>query len=412
MDKSLICQVPLFSTLPPAEIEALAAELQEVDYPAETVLFREGERGDKFYIVADGQIEIIKAMDTPNARRLAIRGTGEFIGEMSLLNRDGLRTASARVYTDARLLEMTRAEFDALLHREPTIAYEMLRVLSTRLRQAHNVSIRDLKEKNRKLAEAYANLKTAQEQIIEKEIMERELSQAREIQESMLPRTLPKFGGYDIGARMVPARAVGGDLFDVIPLASDKLGIVVGDVSGKGVPAALFMALTTSLMRAEARRDSSPRRVLNQVNRLLLEMNAKGMFVTILYGILQGKTREFVYVRGGHELPLVWDKNGKIVPLEMGSGQPLAILPNPILKHQALTIPLGGTMLLFTDGATEARDAQGNFFDEKGLESQIPSLLDKSAQEVCDQLVRVLMDYQGTSPQADDITLVAVRVST
>ena len=411
MDKSLIRQVPLFSTLPPAEIDALAAELQEVDYPAETVLFKEGEYGDKFYIVADGQIEIIKAMDTPNARLLAIRGTGEFIGEMSLLNRDGLRTASARTHTDVRLLEMTRAEFDGLLHREPTIAYEMLRVLSTRLRHAHNESIRDLKEKNRKLAEAYANLKAAQEQIIEKEILERELSQARGIQESMLPRTLPNFAGYQLGARMVPARAVGGDLFDLIPLGSDKLGIVVGDVSGKGVPAALFMALTTSLMRAEARRASSPRRVLNQVNRLLLEMNAQGMFVTMLYGILQGKTREFVYVRGGHEIPLVWDKNGTIVPLEMGSGQPLAILPSPILEPQTLTIPQGGIMLLFTDGVTEARDPQGSFFDETGLESQVPNLLDKSAQEVCDYLIQVLMDYQSTSPQADDITLVTVRAS-
>lgn len=411
MDNSLIRQVPLFSTLPPAEIDALAAELQEVDYPAETVLFREGEHGDKFYIVARGQIEIIKAMDTPSARRLAIRGTGEFIGEMSLLNPDGLRTASARVHTDARLLEMTRIEFDALLHREPNIAYEMLRVLSTRLRHAHNESIRDLKEKNRKLAEAYASLKAAQAQIIEKEILERELSQARGIQESMLPRTLPTFEGYELGARMVPARAVGGDLFDLIPLGPGKLGIVVGDVSGKGVPAALFMALTTSLMRAEARRASSPRRVLKQVNRLLLEMNAKGMFVTILYGILHGKTREFVYVRGGHEIPLVWDKNGQIMPVEMGSGQPLAILPNPILEPQTLTIPADGVMLLFTDGVTEARDPKGDFFDEKGLESRIPELLNRSAQAVCDRLIRVLIDYQGTAPQADDITLVAIRAS-
>jgi len=187
------------------------------------VLFREGEYGDRFYIVVEGQIAILKALDTPNERFLAIRGPGEFIGEMSLLNPDGLRTASVRLHSDARPLEMTRGDFDALLGREPTIAYEMLRVLSNRLRQAHNESIRELKEKNRRLAEAYANLKAAQQQIIQKEILERELLQAREIQESMLPRELPIFEGFDLGARMLPAHMVGGDFFDVIPLDSDNL---------------------------------------------------------------------------------------------------------------------------------------------------------------------------------------------
>ena len=168
MINSILSAIPLFSTLPPTELDALAASLSDKKYPAQTVLLSEGECGDKFFIVLDGQIAILKAMGSDDERLLGLRGVGEFIGEMSLLNRDGRRTASARVHTDARLLEMTRADFDALLTRVPTIAYEMLRVLSARLDEAHNNAIAELMERNRELAEAYAELQAAQEQIIEK----------------------------------------------------------------------------------------------------------------------------------------------------------------------------------------------------------------------------------------------------
>jgi sigma-B regulation protein RsbU (phosphoserine phosphatase) len=409
MDISVINQVPLFSTLPSAELDMLAAALKEVDYPPKKILFREGDRGDKFYIVVSGGIEIIKAMGSTNERLLAIRGRGEFIGEMSLLNRDGLRTASARTHEATQVLEMSRSSFDDLLQREPSIAYEMLRVLSSRLREAHNESIKELKEKNRKLTEAYANLKAAQQQIIEKEIMERELEQAREIQMSMLPRVLPRLEGFDLGARMVAARMVGGDFFDIVPLGSDSLGLVVGDVSGKGVPAALFMALTRSLLRAEAGPSIPPERVLRRVNNHLLGMNAKDMFVTILYGIINRKKRDFVYVRAGHELPLVWNEDGMLTIPEIGVGQLLGIFPNPVLETRTIPVPKGSTLLLYTDGVTEARNEEGDFFDEEGLIRGMPPLLNQSAQGICDALVGILTDYHGEAPQADDITLVAAH---
>lgn len=406
---SPIHQVPLFATLPPADIDALAATTPQQTYGAGTILFHEGDRGDRFYIVLRGTVAIVKALHTADERLLALRGSGEFVGEMSLLDGDGLRTASGRAHTDATVLEVTRSHFDALLHRHPALAYEMLRVLSSRLRASHEASIRDLHEKNERLAKAYADLQAAQAQIIEQETLARELELARDIQESMLPQWLPPLAGFDLGARMVPARMVGGDFFDVIPLGPDTLGIVIGDVSGKGVPAALFMALTCSLLRAEAGRTPAPTDVLRNVNHQLLGMNANGMFVTVLYGVLHQTTRAFSYARAGHDLPLVWTTGGETVPIPRTQGLPLALFPDLVLDAQTVVIPAGGMLLLYTDGVTEAMDAQGELF---GLERLVPTVLRKPispAQALCDDLIRMLTAYHGTAPQADDITVVAVR---
>jgi sigma-B regulation protein RsbU (phosphoserine phosphatase) len=409
MLESIIRRVPLFATLPEAELSALASSLRERHYPEHTVLFEEGEFGDRFFIVVEGEIAIIKAKASPNERVICIRGPGEFVGEMSLLNRDGLRTASAVAYADAITLEMTRDEFDGLLYRKPTIAYEMLRVLSNRLHEAHNKNIAELTEKNQRLSEAYENLKAAQEQIIQKELMERELARAQEIQRSMLPRRLLQMEGYDLGAVMIPARSIGGDLYDIIPLSEEKLGIVIGDVSGKGVPAALFMALTQSLIRAIATADMPPVEVLTRVNRHLFEMNAGGMFVTVLYGVICKQSREFSYVRAAHEYPLVWDKNGKLMPMAEDRGLPLGLFPSAVLQPQMIQLPTISTLVLFTDGVTEAMDANHNFFGQERLEASVPACTDNSAQGLCQYLVQKITDFHGDTSQDDDITLVVIK---
>ncbi|MGE5123494.1 MAG: PP2C family protein-serine/threonine phosphatase [Acidobacteriaceae bacterium] len=383
--------------------------MKEKEYPAHEILFLEGECGDSFCIVLEGQLAILKAMNTPNERLLAVRGVGEIIGEMSLLNPNGLRTASVRTETLTRLLVLNRADFDHLLRRMPSLAYEMLRVLSMRLNEAHETTIHDLTEKNQELEKAYSDLKAAQEQIIAKEILERELKQAREIQVSMLPGVLPRLDCYEIGARMVAARMVAGDFYDVILLDSDHLGLVIGDVAGKGVPAALFMALTRSLVRAEADLTSRPEQVLMRVNKLLLEMNAKGLFVTVLYGILHLPSGKFSYARAGHEQPLILDRNGELLVPPLNSGQVLGLFPEPLLDSQSVTLPPGGVMLMFTDGVTEARNTAGDFFNMDRLVSWLPKFLDNSAQGLCDNLVQAVWDFHGNSDQDDDITLLSVK---
>ncbi len=411
MNEKVIHQVPLFSALPPSEIELLASTLQPVTYEVGVNLFLEGERGDHFYIVLQGQVAIIKALGTADERFLAIRGAGDFVGEMSLLNQDGLRTATAQVREKVTVLELTRTEFDALLHRHPTMAYQMLRVLSDRLRASHNSAIHDLQLKNQQLLRAYEELKAAQAQLIEKEALERELQRAREIQISMLPTILPYVAGCEVGARMVPARMVGGDFYDVMLLEKNRLGVVVGDVSGKGVPAALFMALTRSLLRAEAGRCPSPEAVLRNVNRHLLGMNAKGMFVTVLYGELDVTNREFVYARAGHDLPLIWSQTKVLKVVPPGRGQPLGLFRQPVLDVQTLQLEPGDTMLLYSDGVTEAVNSQNEYFDEAGLQTAVFATPFVSAQALCDNLVETLESFHGPVSQADDITLLTLKLS-
>jgi len=303
---------------------------------------------------------------------------------------------------------MSHANFDALLRRQPDLAFEVMRELSLRLRDTDNAIIRDLQEKNRQLAEAYTELKAAQAQVIEKERLERELQVAREIQQSILPASLPPLSTFDLGALMVPARAVGGDLYDVIPVDDDQAAVVIGDVSDKGVPAAIFMALTSSLVRAETHHKVSPASVLTNVNRHLLGMNAYGLFVTLIYGLLDCRARTFTYVRAGHELPLLFSKDGRETRLESGAGQALGILDEVRLDEQTIAIPPGGSLLLFTDGAPDMLDPLGKPFGHDRLRRVARQRRGGTAQEFCQQVWRDVSAFQGGASQADDIALVAI----
>jgi sigma-B regulation protein RsbU (phosphoserine phosphatase) len=406
----MLRRVPLFADLPIEEIEYLATTFKPCVFDANTLLFREGDVGDHFYVVLSGTIAIIKAMGTPDERLVGLRGPGEFVGEMSLLNQDGLRTASVMVHANARVLELTRADFDALLYRYPTMAYSMLRVLSVRLRASNDTAIQDLHEKNHRLEEAYADLQAAQAQLIEQEALARELKLAREMQESMLPQQLPRLPGFELDARMLAARMIGGDFYDVIPLGDDRLGLVVGDVSGKGAPAALFMALTCSLLRAEASRIESPEETLRAVNRHLLTYATHSMFVTVLFGILHRETRRFDFVRAGHEFPLILDRHGAQHNFTLGRGHPLGLFPTPALDVQTTVLPSGGLLLMYSDGATEAMNPQHELFGIERIVETVRERLDATAQELCGHLLATLAAFGGAAPQSDDITLMVLRV--
>ncbi len=408
MNEELLSKVPLFAELSSAELAQLAAGLSLREAPDGLIVFREGESGEHFYVVVEGQIEVVKALGTPVERVLGLRGPGEFVGEMSLLNRDGLRTASVRARGPARLLEMTRADFDALLHRRPTLAYNMVRVLSERLSAGNNQRIAELLEQNRELESAYAALKAAQAHIIENEKLERELQLAHEIQVGMLPRSLPQVPGYTFGARTLPARAVGGDIYDFIPLPGGLLGLVVADVAGKGLPAAIFAGTARALLRAEAGRPGTPGQVLQRVNAHLLVMNEAGLFVTAIYGVFDPAAGRLRYARAGHELPLLAEAGQPSRHCPGSRGQPLGILDELQLDEQSIHLAPGATLLFYSDGVTDALNPGGAMLGT----GQLRAALDRrpaTAQAACDEILQAVRDYQGPAEQHDDITLVAVQ---
>lgn len=409
MDSEFLAQLPLFNRLPRVELDRLAETMRVITLAPDTMLFHEGDPGDRFYILLDGQVSVLQSVGTEEERLLAVRGAGEFIGEMSLLNRDGLRTASVRANGSARLWEMPHAQFDELIRNQPWLAYEMARVLSARMTASMNQTIEDLQHKNAELARAYQELKAAQAQIIEKERLERELQLAHDIQMSILPQTLPRPRGYGFGARIVPARAVGGDFYDIIPLGEQKVGIVVGDVAGKGVPAALHMAQAHVLIHVTANLISKPADVLRRVNHQLVTMGTPSLFVTVLYGVLDTASGQFRYARAGHELPLIGVDGDEAQLVPMGIGQPLGMLDEPAIDEGQVLIPPGGGLLLYSDGFADAQNPEGVKFGQERLLESFARVVSHPAQELCDRLWQVLQEYQGAGEQFDDVTLVSVR---
>jgi serine phosphatase RsbU (regulator of sigma subunit) len=286
-------------------------------------------------------------------------------------------------------------------------AYEMVRVMSTRLTDAHEKSIHNLMQKNIELTEAYDALKVAQDLLVEKERLERELELAADIQHSLLPQQLPEFEGYDFYATLQAARTVGGDLYDFISIDSENIGLVIGDVTDKGVPAALLMAQAQTLLRSEARSGHSPVQVLLRANDYLYTHNDGDQFITVLYGILHLPSGKFHYARAGHEAPWICTPDGSAAEAPHNTGQPLGILDEPAIDEQVVEIPPGGCLLLHTDGFVD--NLGGREQSSQLIEKPLRQLVESSAQEVCDTLIQQVLEHRGEKPLIDDVTLMAVR---
>lgn len=410
MSVNLLARIPLFSDLPPEELDRLMAALDVVDIKSGDILFREGDIGEHLFIMVSGELEITMGSGTGNEMVLNVLKEGEYFGEMGLIMPGGRRTAGARARGDVVLLSMSRSRFGDLMQTHPKLANAMVSVLSQRLDSTNVATFRDLTEKNRQLQKAYDELKAAQEQLIEKERLERELKVAAEIQLSILPDVLPSHPDFDFGGRILPARQVGGDFYDVFELSDNKLGVLIGDVADKGVPSAIFMARAHALIIAEADNVSTPGEVLRMVNKHITRLEKSTQFVTALYGVLDTTTREFSYARAGHEPPLLLEADGTVQRLPHKPGMALGLWENIALDEYSLTLPKGSLLMMFTDGMTDCRNPKGEPFGLERIKSTMTALKDFNAQTGCDQLFDTLMTYQNGSKQDDDVTLVAVHV--
>jgi len=410
MSLELLRSVPTLSGLSDGDLALLLDGAQEVTYPPGALLICEGERDERLSVITAGQVEIVKGLGTADERRLAICRRGDLLGEMSLFSPEGAHTASVRALEAATVLELSRTAFHELLQRQPALAYRTMRRLSQRLDEGEHVAMRDLREKNRRLAQAYRELQEAQAQLVEAERLEREVELARRIQQAMLPDALPLAPGYDLGALMVPAREVGGDFYDVQRLDEGHVALAVGDVCDKGFGAAFFMAQCFGLLRAEATRHHSPGATLRAVNRLLLGVNRSEMYVTLLYAVLEERTGRLRYARAGHPPLLLLTPQGGLLPAAAKPGQMLGLFDEPTLDEGQVTLPPGGVALVYSDGLTEATDAQGVEGGVERIGQVAVAAGPVSAQALCTALWEALRapgsDTEGVK---DDFTVVACR---
>ncbi len=249
------------------------------------------------------------------------------------------------------------------------------------------------------------------EEMVGRERLQREFQLARDIQKAFLPEVIPQPDGWEIGVRWRPARQVGGDFYDFIKLPDGRLGFVIADVSDKGIPAALYMTVTRTLIHATAKEELSPAQALLKVNRLLVESSPQGLFITTFYGILDQKTSIFEYTNAGHNQPILINKESdQIVLLEKG-GMPLGVSADLKIENKSLTIAKKETLVLYTDGVTEAQSPDGKLYGMNRLEKFLFESTITNMNDLLDALDKNILIFQKGFPPTDDLTIIALHRS-
>jgi serine phosphatase RsbU (regulator of sigma subunit) len=251
-----------------------------------------------------------------------------------------------------------------------------------------------------------------QQEAQERERIEQELRIARLIQQTLLPKTLPELPGYDVAAYYQPAREVGGDFYDFLELEDGRLGLVVGDVTDKGVPAALVMATTRTMLRAAAQRLFSPGEVLRRANDALVTDIPPNMFITCLYAILEPESGRLVYANAGHDLPYrrLSDGGGAAEELR-ATGMPLGLMPGMGYEEKEIVLEGGESILFYSDGLVEAHDPQREMFGFPRLQGMVGTHR-SGGSSLIGYLLSELTRFTGEDwEQEDDITLVTLERS-
>jgi sigma-B regulation protein RsbU (phosphoserine phosphatase) len=240
--------------------------------------------------------------------------------------------------------------------------------------------------------------------------LERELEIARGIQASFLPKESPGIPHFDLAGLNIPYREVGGDYYDFIPIVDNQLGLAIGDVSGKGVAAALLMAAFRASLLAEIRNHYAIRRILQKVNRLLFESTESGKFVTAFYGVLDVKNRVFTFSNAGHNPPLVLRASGEVEWLTEG-GLALGVLPDATYEERPIALTKGDVLVLYTDGVTEASNEDHEEFGIERLEALVRAHRALPAGELLEAIREAVVTFTGDRHLDDDLTLIVGRLT-
>lgn len=238
--------------------------------------------------------------------------------------------------------------------------------------------------------------------------IEKDLLAAREVQMTLIPKELPLIRGYDLAASTLPAREVGGDLYDFIPIDNTRIALCLGDVSGKGLAASLLMANLQATLRNQAQFTSSPAECVRRSSKFLFQNTSAEKFVTLFYAVLDRANHTLNYCNAGHEQPMLF--NGNAAPGRLGAGGVvLGILDDFPFQEETVRLKPGDVLVIFTDGISEANDEAKEQFGEQRLEAVIRRYKDRPASELKDQIIAAVKAHAGNVPQMDDITLMVIK---
>jgi len=272
------------------------------------------------------------------------------------------------------------------------------------------ISFEDLEITINKTMEEILLIRLSMEEHDQLVSIQQDLQTAREIQQAILPKTFPPFPGrsdFDIYAAMIAAREVGGDFFDFFMIDNDRLGFVIGDVSGKGVPAAIFMAVSRTLIRATGLKAIPAAECMQYVNNLLCNESVSCMFVTVFYGIMNMVTGEVEYVNAGHNPPYILNDKG-LTKMEMTGGTILGCMENFHYKSRKIQLAPGDRLFLFTDGVTEAFTKEHDAYGEHRLEDFLLNQRSLPIEDLVKGLLKDVNAHANGAAQSDDITLLTI----
>ena len=241
--------------------------------------------------------------------------------------------------------------------------------------------------------------------------LQNELSVASGMQQSILPTEFPEGPEFKSFASMDPARNVGGDFYDFMRLNEGKVGLAIADVSGKGVPAALFMMSSRTLLKGSAIGNEAPGETLREVNDLLCDDNDAMMFVTVLYAVYDPSNGELSFANGGHNSPVIVHPDGSTTVLPMTGGIALGVMPDFEFEQDSITLDPGDTLVLYTDGVTEAMNEAGEEYGMERFREVLSSVPLREAEEINNAIFDSIREFAGEAPQSDDITCLMIHRS-
>jgi sigma-B regulation protein RsbU (phosphoserine phosphatase) len=430
-DKATIVELmrthPSFAHLPTPAVAGLIERSALAHFAADEALIRQGDVSDAAFLLLGGEVEILVETHYGPVH-LARRGCNTLLGELGAFAKLP-RTATVRALEPVRALRIERDELLQIGRANPDLLLAIIQQLGEHTgtvnralgfytnalaaleRPDFDPAILDaLLNPTPEMVNFARTFRSMAEQITLRRRQHDEMTSAASIQRAMLPPPLPRDscgGKVALHATMRPAREIGGDFYDYFPIGEDRLGIVIGDVSGKGVPASLFMAMTRTIIRLVARQDDDLAAGIGRANALLSADNDSAMFVTLIYGVLDIPSGGFTYCNCGHNPPLVVRADGSRERLTL-TGLPLGVMPDAAYATREIVLAPGDRLVLYTDGITEASTEDGAEFGEARLEAAVDALRHAAPLAMVDGIVERVDAFAAGAPQADDITCLAL----